>query len=66
MNVKAGDGGNGCMAMRREFRLEFGGPSGGNGGDGGSVYFECDPSLNTLSMLRRKVHHVADKGTNGK
>ena len=45
------------MAMRREFRIEFGGPSGGNGGDGGSVFLECDSSLNTLSLLRQKVHH---------
>ena len=57
INVKGGDGGDGCMAMQREFRLEYGGPCGGNGGDGGSVYLECDKSLNTLAMLRRKVHH---------
>lgn len=66
INVKGGDGGDGCMAMRREFRIEFGGPSGGNGGAGGSVYIECDDSLNTLSMLRRKVHHRGRDGTNGK
>lgn len=46
--------------------LEFGGPSGGNGGNGGSVYLECDSSLNTLAMLRRRVHHRAKDGTNGK
>ena len=57
INAKGGDGGDGCMAMRREFRIEFGGPSGGNGGHGGSVYLECDSSLNTLSLLRRRVHH---------
>lgn len=57
INVKGGDGGNGCMAMQREFKLEYGGPCGGNGGEGGSVYLECDKSLNTLAMLRRKVHH---------
>eukprot|EP00981_Chlorochromonas_danica_P008350 scaffold2136_cov170-Ochromonas_danica.AAC.4 len=66
VNVKGGDGGDGCMAMRREFRIEFGGPSGGNGGNGGSVYLECDNSLNTLAMLRRRVHHRAKDGTNGK
>ena len=43
----------------REFRLEFGGPCGGNGGNGGSVYIECDSNLNTLALLRRKVHHKA-------
>ena len=64
--AKGGDGGDGCMAMRREFRIEFGGPSGGNGGHGGSVYLECDSSLNTLSLLRRRVHHRGKDGTNGK
>ena len=66
INVKGGEGGDGCMAMRREFRIEFGGPSGGNGGAGGSVYIECDESLNTLSMLRRRVHHRGKDGTNGR
>ena len=66
INAKGGDGGDGCMAMRREFRIEFGGPSGGNGGAGGSVYLECDSSLNTLSLLRRRVHHRGKDGTNGK
>jgi GTP-binding protein len=65
INVKGGDGGNGCMAMRREFRLEFGGPCGGNGGNGGSVYLECDETLNTLAMLRRRVHHKGKPGKNG-
>ncbi|RYY86376.1 hypothetical protein EON63_05890 [archaeon] len=46
--------------------LEHGGPSGGNGGDGGNVYLECDSSLNTLAMLRRRVHHKGKDGTNGK
>ena len=66
INVKGGEGGDGCMAMRREFRLEFGGPSGGNGGAGGNVYIECDEGLNTLSMLRRRVHHKGKDGTNGR
>ena len=65
INVKGGDGGDGCMAMRREFRIAFGGPSGGNGGSGGSVYLECDHDLNTLSLLRRHVHHKGKPGTNG-
>lgn len=66
INVQGGEGGDGCMAMRREFRIEFGGPSGGNGAHGGSVYLECDDSLNTLSLLRRKVHHKGKDGTNGR
>ena len=65
INVKGGDGGSGCMAMRREAHVPLGGPCGGNGGDGGSVYLQCDESLNTLSMLRRKVHHRGLSGTNG-
>ena len=66
VNCKGGDGGDGCMAMRREYCVEFGGPSGGNGGRGGSVYFECDKTINTLALLRRKVHYRGKDGTNGK
>jgi GTP-binding protein len=66
INVKAGDGGDGCMAMQREFRVAFGGPCGGNGGNGGSIYLQCDKRLNTLGLLRRKVHHRARYGTIGK
>lgn len=66
INVQGGDGGDGCMAMQREFRLAFGGPCGGNGGDGGSIYLQCDDRLNTLGLLRRKVHHRARAGTIGK
>ena len=65
INVKGGDGGDGCMAMRREFCIQFGGPSGGNGGSGGSVFLECDSRLNTLSALRRRVHHRGRDGRNG-
>ena len=65
INVKGGEGGDGCMAMRREYCIEFGGPSGGNGGHGGSVFLECDDSLNTLAMLRRRVHHRGKDGRNG-
>ena len=65
INAQGGEGGAGCMAMRREFRLEFGGPCGGNGGNGGSVYIECDETLNTLALLRRKVHHKGKDGLNG-
>eukprot|EP01041_Mallomonas_annulata_P006136 gene6136-12423_t len=65
INVKGGEGGDGCMAMRREWHVEFGGPSGGNGGSGGSVYLECDTELNTLALLRRRVHHKGRDGTNG-
>ncbi len=47
-------------------RIAFGGPAGGNGGDGGSIYLKCDKRLNTLGLLRRRVHHRGKDGTNGK
>ena len=65
INVKAGDGGNGCVAMRREKGVDMGGPSGGNGGRGGSIILRCNPGLNTLGVLRRQVHYTARSGENG-
>ncbi|CAM9811671.1 unnamed protein product [Chrysoparadoxa australica] len=65
INVKGGDGGNGCIAFRREKGEAMGGPNGGNAGNGGSVYLKCDEGLNTLSTVRNKVHYAAQKGTNG-
>lgn len=50
VNVQGGEGGDGCMAMRREYCVEFGGPSGGNGGNGGSVYL--GKSCSTLIFTR--------------
>lgn len=54
-----------CVAMRREYCTEFGGPNGGSGGRGGSVILRCDESLNTLAAVRHKVHHRAESGQNG-
>jgi GTPase len=65
IRVEAGDGGNGCVAFRREKGAPLGGPSGGRGGRGGDIYFICDQSLNTLMPLRQKVHHRATPGLNG-
>lgn len=64
--VCSGAGGDGCVAWRREFRVDEGGPFGGRGGNGGSIYFECDRSLNTLSGLRSAVHYRAEAGQRGR
>jgi GTP-binding protein len=63
--VRSGDGGNGCVAFRREKFIEFGGPSGGNGGRGGDVVIEAVDGLNTLIDYRYQQHFKAERGTNG-
>jgi len=63
--VKAGDGGNGVVAFRREKFVPRGGPSGGSGGRGGHIYLEVDPGLNTLYSLQNQVHHRAERGAHG-
>src|SRR5258705_1915450 len=63
--IRSGDGGNGCVAFRREKYIEFGGPSGGNGGRGGDVIIEVVDGLNTLIDYRYQQHFKAPKGTNG-
>src|SRR4051794_41540083 len=63
--IRSGDGGNGCVAFRREKFIEFGGPSGGNGGRGGDVIVEVADGLNTLIDYRYQQHFKAPKGTNG-
>jgi GTPase len=63
--VRSGDGGNGCVAFRREKFIEFGGPSGGNGGRGGDVIIEAVDGLNTLIDYRYQQHFKAERGGNG-
>src|ERR1700681_1093064 len=63
--VKAGDGGNGCVAFRREKYVPRGGPSGGDGGHGGSIYLEANINDNTLLRYRYNREFKADRGRHG-
>lgn len=65
IRIKAGDGGNGVTAFRREKFIPRGGPSGGDGGVGGSVWVESSEGLNTLLHLRYNPEHKAERGRHG-
>jgi GTP-binding protein len=65
IRVKAGDGGNGCLAFRREKYVPRGGPSGGDGGRGGDVVFIASPHHNTLLHFRFNPEHTAGRGRHG-
>ena len=65
VRVKAGDGGNGCMAFRREKFVPRGGPSGGDGGKGGDVVMESSERHNTLVHFRFNPEHKAERGRHG-
>jgi GTP-binding protein len=65
IHVRAGRGGNGCVAFRREKFVPRGGPSGGDGGDGGSVWLVGDPSRNTLYHLKFASLYAAERGRHG-
>lgn len=64
--IKAGNGGDGCAAFHREKYVPKGGPSGGDGGRGGSIVFEADPQETTLLAFKRAVHFRAQNGEAGR
>jgi GTP-binding protein len=66
ITVSSGKGGDGIVAFRREKYVPFGGPAGGTGGRGGSVYFIGDENVNTLIDLKYTKHYHASNGENGK
>ncbi len=65
IRIKAGNGGDGVTAFRREKFIPRGGPSGGDGGVGGSVWMESSEGLNTLLHLRYNPEHKAERGRHG-
>ncbi|WP_373892926.1 GTPase ObgE [Virgibacillus natechei] len=64
--VKAGDGGNGLVAYRREKYVPLGGPAGGDAGNGADIIFEVDEGLNTLMDFRYNRHYKGKRGENGR
>ena len=66
LNIKAGNGGNGCVSFLREKFRPKGGPNGGDGGDGGNAYIVGDPSLNTLIHLKFNSTFYVERGQHGR
>jgi len=65
INVTAGRGGNGCVSFRREKHVPRGGPDGGSGGDGGSIWMVADPGLRDLHRFTAQIHYRAGNGRHG-
>jgi GTP-binding protein len=63
--IRSGDGGNGCVSFRREKFIEYGGPNGGDGGNGGDVIAQAVDGLNTLIDYRYQQHFLAKNGGGG-
>lgn len=66
LNVKAGDGGAGCISFRREGPVVMGGPNGGDGGDGGDIWLVADHNVASLLAFRDHPHRKAERGVHGK
>ncbi len=65
INIKAGDGGDGLVSFRRERFISKGGPDGGDGGRGGSIFLKVDPEISTLSSFNRLKKIIASNGLRG-
>ncbi|MDP7320246.1 MAG: GTPase ObgE [Bacteriovoracaceae bacterium] len=65
IQIQSGNGGNGRISFRREKHVPFGGPDGGNGGTGGSVYIQGDENVNTLVNYRGRKVYPSEHGENG-
>ena len=65
ISIKAGKGGDGSSSFRREKYVPFGGPDGGDGGRGGSIFLEGDSGLNTLVDFRHRREYKAPNGQSG-
>src|SRR5690554_4405652 len=63
--IKAGNGGHGAVAFRREKYEPSGGPAGGDGGNGGNIIFKVDSGLRTLMDFRYKKNYIAQNGKDG-
>lgn len=66
IQLRSGTGGNGCASFRREKFIPHGGPNGGDGGKGGDIYFQGDPTRSTLLDFQFRQHFLAENGKQGK